>query len=1175
VLLAQTEQPIVIFIDEIDSLFAADFSDDFFSMIRACCQHRVDNPAFHRLTFALLGVATPSDLIKDKQRTPFNIGTAINLKGFNLAEVAPLAPGLAPKAEDPQAVLKAVLDWTGGQPFLTQKVCQLIAESPFTITAGSEVELVSQLVQNRIITNWEDQDHPEHLTTIRNRLLADEHQAGRLLGLYQHILQRGGIEADDSPEQMTLRLSGLVVKRHGQLQVYNPVYQAVFTQNWVEQKLATLRPYTEAIAAWLASGCTDESRLLRGQTLKDALAWSTDKSLGDHDYRFLNASREVEERVFRQKNQILEEANRKAKCRIFIGSVGLGIALLGVMGSLVGMGRIGARLDKTRSDLADTELELGRKNSSLEGIQLQVEQLNQQKTDLEEQKSNLEGEKSELQANKDRLESTNQILTNNIEQTEAALGETTDALTSTEGSLAQAQTELTQTEEALDTIKHDLTIAQSEAKRARKGARLERDGRLAMRRFESQQIEGLLLAMEAGSKLNDELIIIKSDRLTFTNSFSRFPAISPISALLHILTEVREYNHFLVSEMPVRSISFSPDGQYIASGSDDGKLRLWDVERGTKFATLTDDGSIRSISFSPDSQTLAFSNNNGIIHIWTIDTNEIETFKAHDGEIWSISFSPDGKNLASGGWDRLIKIWDIQNGLKLNSSYRGHQDVVTSVSFSPDGKMLASGSWDGTVRLWDTTTAKDLFEIPIYRGWTTSVSFSFDSKTLAVGSQDGTITLWDIKTNSKIIDFQAHEGLISNISFKPTIEMGKSRQILASSGADSQVRLWEVPVSCEYCSFSIANKEIGLLWGHQYKVEDISFSPDGEILASGSHDGTLKLWQVGRGIEAYELQEDTLNYERSIESLVFSPDSRTLASLDMIDQKVTLWDIETGEKIAILNDKQDQVSSIDFSTDGQTLASGDRQGIVKLWNVNSGMEIRSIKGHQYEIESIAFSATDKILASAGGLEGLIKIWDTETGEEVGTLLTDNKWIKSISFGSDDTILASGHTDGTITIWNTTTGAKNRTFRGHQMPVREIDFSPSGQLLASGSDDGTVKIWSVDKDEALNTLYGHIGGISSIDFSPDGKTLVSASQDGILKIWDLEAGEEIISLQGHDFGIESVRFSPNGYFLASGDIHGSIRLWPMRLADWLTLGCNWLESYFITHPDDLGRLPVCQ
>ena len=234
VLLELVSQKIVIFIDEIDNTLSLNFkTDDFFAFIRACIE-------YDQLTFALLGVATPSDLIQNKMRAPFNLGRAIELHGFKFEESQPLAKGLALKASNPQALLKAVLDWTGGQPFLTQKLCHFIVTSDFPIPVGGEALWVENLVRSRIIDNWEATDEPPHLKTIRDRLLRIGHRSRGLLDLYQQILQQGEVEASDNSEQLELRLSGLVVKQEGKLRVCNRIYASVFNLSLVKKALVDL-----------------------------------------------------------------------------------------------------------------------------------------------------------------------------------------------------------------------------------------------------------------------------------------------------------------------------------------------------------------------------------------------------------------------------------------------------------------------------------------------------------------------------------------------------------------------------------------------------------------------------------------------------------------------------------------------------------------------------------------------------------------------------------------------------------------------------------------------------------------------------------------------------------------------------------------------------------------------
>jgi hypothetical protein len=416
-LLPNIPQKIAIFIEEVDNLLSLKFdTDGFFILIRSLYERRAEKPEYKRLTFTFLGVATPSDLIRGKGSSAFNIGHAVEMSGFTLQEAEPLARGLGDRVSDPVAVLTAILDWSGGQPFLTQKLLTLIAAADDL--GRSPVELVSAIVTEKVIENWEAQDIPAHLKTIRDRILQrDEKGRGRLLGLYQQVLDgdppqstlgkggeefllafsseeefekppftRGGggrgIAADESYEQMQLRLTGLVVKRDGRLIVYNQIYGAVFNQVWVSRALGDLRPsfYGSAFQAWQEIDEQKESWLLGGQALLDAEAWAKGKRLSDEDDQFLRDSREVEKResylklkaeqqarevaeqerliavrqqeIAEEEARILGDAKQKADRRVKVGSAILGMTLL----LATGAGLWAARsLNESSQRIAKTE----------------------------------------------------------------------------------------------------------------------------------------------------------------------------------------------------------------------------------------------------------------------------------------------------------------------------------------------------------------------------------------------------------------------------------------------------------------------------------------------------------------------------------------------------------------------------------------------------------------------------------------------------------------------------------------------------------------------------------------------------------------------------------------------------------------------------------------------------
>ena len=282
VVLAQITQPLVIFFDEIDSVLGLEFpTDNFFGLIRSWYERRATQPIYQRLTVVMLGVATPSTLIQDEQFTPFNIGRAIELQGFQPEEVGPLAEGLVPYADDPKTVLQAILHWTGGQPFLTQKLCWLVTQQQNFIMAGDEQAYITGLVRSHIIHNWEAKDEPEHLRTVRDRILRLTHQPDRLLRLYRRILRHACTAATDSPEQRELCLSGLVRRQHGQLLPFNRIYATIFNLAWVTQQLRRQPPTSPQRvrqAIWAGVGSALLVVGLRGLGLLQGLeVWAYDQ----------------------------------------------------------------------------------------------------------------------------------------------------------------------------------------------------------------------------------------------------------------------------------------------------------------------------------------------------------------------------------------------------------------------------------------------------------------------------------------------------------------------------------------------------------------------------------------------------------------------------------------------------------------------------------------------------------------------------------------------------------------------------------------------------------------------------------------------------------------------------------------------------------------------------------
>jgi len=314
----------------------------------------------------------------------------------------------------------------------------------------------------------------------------------------------------------------------------------------------------------------------------------------------------------------------------------------------------------------------------------------------------------------------------------------------------------------------------------------------------------------------------------------------------------------------------------------------------------------------------------------------------------------------------------------------------------------------------------------------------------------------------------------------------------------------------------------------------VAWSPDGELLASSNGCG-VRLWETQSGREIRALS----GHHNWVTSVAFSPDGKSLAS-GSYDNTIRLWQVDSGREIRAFSEHQNTVTSVAFSPDGKSLATGSYDTTVRLWQVDTGKEIRAFSGHQGSVLSVAFSPDGKSLAS-GSYDNTVRLWRVDTDREIRAFSGYQGLVRSVVFSPDGKRLASSAGDNTVRLWRVDTGHEIRAFSGHQKPVWSVAFSPDGQRLASGAEDNTVRLWQVDSGHEIRAFSRHQKPVWSVAFSPDGKRLASCAGDNTVRLCQVDSGYEIRTFAGRQKPVLSVVFSPDGQRLASGAEDNTVRL----------------------------------
>jgi len=902
---------LVIFIDEIDQVRALPFStDEFFAAIRNSYNRRSVDIAFARLTFCLLGVALPSDLIRDPRLTPFNVGRRIELNDFTLEEALALEPGLGREEIVGEALLERVYFWTGGHPYLTQRLCQAIVETPEVGTPHQVDDLC-----DRLFLSSGAQEQDDNLVFVRDRLLRgleDERELATLLTLYERIIAGKRTEDRKSDALVgVLRLSGIVRPVSSLLQVRNHIYANVFDQGWVREHMpgAELRRQRAAYLLGIFRATSLSALFLTAVVL----GFTT-------FYQFRRAKQEQVKRSIQE--QLVEQGrhlNYAADVNLIQQDYERG-----------DFGRVAQLLDAHRPQPSDKE--------DLRGFEWRYFWR------LMHQNVHTFIHRGKGVVFSVAFSPNGKILASSKEDGTIKLWDMT------------TWREITTLSGHKDGV---ISLAFSPNGKWLASAGMDDDKTVKVWDVTTHRVKETL----RGHKRGVQSVAFSSNGRWLASGDSAGELI------LWDVTTWRQKIAVRAHKGVIVSVAFSPDGKWLASGSGDGVIKLWEAPfQGVKASLHTK--LLYSLAFSPDSQTLAAGRyNDGCVEFWNLSSRrKIATLHGHTATVNGMAFSTNGRYLATGSWDDTIRLWDVSSRKTL-STFIGHTNRVTSVAFSPNGKWLVSGGSD-EVKVWNPWQQKKnpcqlnaypssdvailgplffssngtLDQVAIDRKSNTlliwncaqqsSISlcripniepvaaFSPNGMLLAIGEQgeqNGKVALWDVISNKVVTTIQADMRPFGNNKVNAVMFSPDGRILAVASGGPAWITLWDIASGRQIAHFK-----------HTNAAQGIAFSPDGKTLAVANWQGRVYLWDIASG-----KQISWWAHSQPVIDVAFSPDGKTLATASE-DATIKLWNVATQREMVTLTGPKGPATPIAFSPDGNRLAAlSVRDKKVWVWEAAS------------------------------------------------------------------------------------------------------------------------------------------------------------------------------------------------------------------------------------------------
>jgi WD40 repeat protein/serine/threonine protein kinase len=578
---------------------------------------------------------------------------------------------------------------------------------------------------------------------------------------------------------------------------------------------------------------------------------------------------------------------------------------------------------------------------------------------------------------------------------------------------------------------------------------------------------------------------------------------------------------------PVWAVAMDPTERLLASGGEDGTVRVWNIAQGSEVHVfLEHTGRVGCLDFAPGGRRLASGGSDGTVRLWdAIAGGQGETLARLPDAVVSVAFSPDGRRFAAatGGNDTQgrslpgkVWCWDVvarRQCLVLPFQSKG----FSSIAFSPDGKSLAIAAEDKNISVWDTLTGKKYFSMRSPTFSPRCVAFHPDGRHLATGHNDA-VRVWETGRDREVLVLRGHAAPVESVAFSP------DGHRLVSASADRTVRLWDLA----------AGIEVLTLRGHSEAVHGVVFSRQGRVVASASADGTLKIWDAGSVEDSLRLGS-----ARHTGAVEINADGQ-LASANELG--VAIWNPVTGEHIGSYSAEHKSPEAIAFDATGSLLAAACSDGFVRVWQCATHREILKFRAHEDTASAVCFNPAGTRIATGSATGHVIKVWDTGNSSQIFSLLGHSGGICSLRWSPDGRLLASASQDKTVRIWDAESGVVVNTFDGHTAKVLDVDFQPGGRLVASASMDRTVMLWDAFSGKLIATLPEHLLGAKAVRFSSDGRRLATSDWRGTVKIWDVDAAHELIALPQQPAPVFGLAFSRDGLRLVTACVNGTVRIW---------------------------------